>query len=297
MPAPAHLAAEPARRPRVNVAVAEAVAGIALLSVMDALIKGVAARYPVIEVAFVRFVVGSVVMMGVLAVVRPGRPSRETLLVNGGRAMLVVATAVSFFYALSVLPLAETLALSFLAPVFIALFGALILRERIDRRIAGALTAGFAGMLVIVSGKAGGGPMSGSALLGAVAAVVSAVTYALAMVLLRARAAKDPVVTIVALQNVVPAAILAIPAALVWVTPSARDAGLFVVIGLLAVCGHLLLARAFAKAEAARLAPLEYTAMVWAVLLGLVFFGEVPTLATMAGAGLIIGGALVASRR
>jgi S-adenosylmethionine uptake transporter len=63
------------------------------------------------------------------------------------------------------------------------------------------------------------------------------------------------------------------------------------------VAGHLLLARAYAKAEAARLAPLEYTALLWAVVLGLVFFGEVPSLATLGGAALIVGGALIASRR
>lgn len=295
MPAKALPETAPARR--VDPAIAEAVAGIALLSVMDAIIKGVAARYPVVEVAFMRFLVGSVVMAGVLCVARPGWPSRETLVVNGGRALLVVATATTFFYALSTLPLAETLALSFLAPVFIAMLGALILRERLDRRIVGALAAGFAGMVVIVSGKAGGASLSGAALAGAIAAVASAVTYALAMVLLRARAAKDPVVTIVALQNGVPALILLVPALLVWATPTPRDAVLFGAIGVLGVSGHLLLARAFAKAEAARLAPLEYTALVWAVILGLVFFGEVPTLSTLAGAALIIGGALVASRR
>ncbi len=280
-----------------DLAVWEAIAGIALLSAMDAIIKGVAARYPVAEVAFMRFAVGTLVMAGLLAIARPGRPSRETLVVNGGRAILVVATATSFFYALSTLPLAETLALAFLAPVFIAVFGAIILGERIDRRIAGALAAGFAGMLVIVSAKAGGGTLGGTALSGAIAAVLSAVTYALSMVLLRARAAKDPVVTIVALQNGVPALILAVPAAFVWVPPSGADAALFLAVGGLGVAGHLLLARAFAKAPAARLAPLEYTGLVWAVLLGLAFFGEVPTLATLAGAALIVGGALAASRR
>lgn len=297
MPPPAARAPDAAAGGRVNLAVVEAVAGIALLSGMDALIKGVAARYPVVEVAFLRFVVGAIVIAGVLAIVRPGRPSRETLLVNGGRAVLVVITATTFFYALSALPLAEALALSFLAPVFIAVFGALILGERIDRRIVGALLAGFVGMIVIVSGKAGSGSFSGSALTGALAAVVAAVTYALAMVLLRARAAKDPVVTIVALQNVVPGLILLVPAWIVWVPPTGADLVLFAVIGTLAVMGHLLLARAFAKAEAARLAPLEYTALVWAVILGFAFFGEVPTLATLAGSGLIIGGALIASRR
>jgi S-adenosylmethionine uptake transporter len=157
------------------------------------------------------------------------------------------------------------------------------------------LGAGFAGMLVIVAGQTGlsfGGSFSGVA-----AVLVSAVTYALSMVLLRARAQTDPVVTIVTIQNVAPAAILLVPALLVWQQPSPADWGVLTLLGTLGVLGHLLMARAYAKAQAARLAPLEYTALLWASLFGFAFFGEVPTPTTLAGAALIIGGAVVASRR
>lgn len=274
-----------------------AIIGVAILSVMDALIKGVSARVPVLEIVFLRFFFGSLTALIVIAWVRPVFPTRETILVNGVRALLIVFTAVCFFYALSVLPLAETMALAFLAPVFIALFGALILREAVDARVVVALAAGFAGVLVIVFGKADMGTLDDSTMFGALAALASAVTYALAMVLLRARARKDSLVVIVSLQNIVPALILIAPASFVWITPEAFDWGMLAAIGILGVVGHLLLARAFSKAEAAKLAPLDYTSMLWAVLFGYVFFAEVPTLYTFGGAGLIILGALVASRR
>ena len=275
----------------------EAIAGIAVLSGMDAIIKDVAARYPTFEVAFLRFAAGSLAVMLLVAILRPGWPSRETLTVNGARAFLVVMTACCFFYALGTLPLAETLALSFLSPVFMALFGALILREAVDRRIVVALGAGFLGMMVIVFGAAGTREYGDTALLGAAAAVVSALSYALAMVLLRARAGKDALVVIVAVQNVVPAVILLAPASYVWSAPAASDWPLFGVIGAMGVAGHLLLARAFAKAEAARLAPLEYTGLIWAVVLGYLFFAEIPTPTTLLGAGLIVAGAIAATRR
>jgi drug/metabolite transporter (DMT)-like permease len=67
--------------------------------------------------------------------------------------------------------------------------------------------------------------------------------------------------------------------------------------GFLGVIGHVLMATAFAKAEAARLAPLEYTALVWAALFGYVAFAEVPTMATLGGGALIVGAALLANRR
>jgi drug/metabolite transporter (DMT)-like permease len=278
-----------------RLAIAEALAGLALLCAMDALIKGVAQRFPVFEVAFARYLFGSLLILGLAAVARPGWPSAETLRANGLRALLVVITATTFYYALARLPLAETIALSFLSPIFVALAANLVLGETIDRRIVSGLGAGFAGMLVIVAGQTGlsfGGSFSGVA-----AVLVSAVTYALSMVLLRARAQTDPVVTIVTIQNVAPAAILLVPALLVWQQPSPADWGVLALLGTLGVLGHLLMARAYAKAQAARLAPLEYTALLWASLFGFAFFGEVPTPTTLAGAALIIGGAVVASRR
>jgi drug/metabolite transporter (DMT)-like permease len=278
-----------------RLAIAEALAGLALLCAMDALIKGVAQRFPVFEVAFARYLFGSLLILGLAAVARPGWPSAETLRANGLRALLVVITATTFYYALARLPLAETIALSFLSPIFVALAANLVLGETIDRRIVSGLGAGFAGMLVIVAGQTGlsfGGSFSGVA-----AVLVSAVTYALSMVLLRARAQTDPVVTIVTIQNVAPAAILLVPALLVWQQPSPADWGVLALLGTLGVLGHLLMARAYAKAQAARLASLEYTALLWASLFGFAFFGEVPTPTTLAGAALIIGGAVMASRR
>lgn len=272
-----------------------AAAAIAVLSVMDAVIKGVAQRFPTFEVTFFRYLVGSLAIVAVAAARRPGWPSREALRANLYRAVLVVVTATSFFYALGALPLAEVLALSFLAPVFIAVFAVLALRERIDARVAAALAFGFAGMAVIVAGQPQGA-FDGS-LWGVAAVLLSTVTYALSMVLLRARAQRDDAVTIVAIQNLAPALMLAGPAAVVWVAPTASDWPALVAIGALGVAGHLLMVAAYARAEAARLAPIEYTALVWAALLGYAFYAETPTPATFAGAGLIIAGAFAVTRR
>ncbi len=278
-------------------AVIEALIGIALLSAMDALVKGLAGHLPVIAVTFLRFAFGAVAALAIAGIVRPGWPSAETLRVNGVRALLIVFTALCFFYALSVLPLAETLALAFLAPVFMALFGALILHEIVTRRVVIALAAGFCGMLIIVYGKADAGTLGPQAMLGAIAALASAVTYALAMVLLRARATRDSLVVIVTLHNLLPAIILFVPALIVWTTPTPLQWGWAALVGVLGVAGHLVLASAFKRAEAGRIAPLDYTSLIWAVLFGYVFFDEMPTFFTFAGAGLIILGALNASRR
>jgi drug/metabolite transporter (DMT)-like permease len=273
-----------------------AAAAIAVLSAMDAVIKAMAAKYPTFEVVFLRFAFGLVIATGALVLARPGRPSRETVIANAGRAALAVVTATTFFFALGQLPLAEALVLTFLSPMFVALFGALMLGERPDRRILVALAAGFAGVLVVISDQFGVSSEARS-LAGVAAALVSAVCYAFGLVLLRARAQRDPMVYIVFFQNLGPALILAPFAYAVWQPPTVIDLGWFALMAMLGVGGHFIMTSAFARAEAARLAALEYTALIWAALFGYLAFNEVPTLATVAGATLIVTGAVVASRR
>lgn len=270
---------------------------------MDAVIKGLVATLPVVQVAFLRYVVGSAVMIAVAAVARPGWPRGDTVRANAARAVLVVLTATCFFYALGVLPLAETLILSFVSPLFTALLAVLLLGERMNARITAALAAGFAGVLVIVLAShlpSEQRPVSGeaeTALLGVAAVLVSAFTYSASNVLLRARAQRDPLLLIVLIQNVAPALMLAVPAWLFWRAPDGHEAALLLAVGLLGVAGHLLLARAYAAAEAIRLAPLDYTALIWAVVIGFLFFAEVPSTWSAVGAVLIMAGAFLGSRR
>jgi S-adenosylmethionine uptake transporter len=115
--------------------------------------------------------------------------------------------------------------------------------------------------------------------------------------MLRHRATRDPLAQIVLIQNLGPALILAVPGLLVWTTPSAGDLALFALIGAIGVTAHTMLAHAFARIEAARLAPVQYFTLVWGVLFGFLFFAEVPTVLTCLGAGLIVIGTLVTRRR
>ncbi len=273
-----------------------AASGIAVLSIMDAVIKGMAAFYPIFQVAFLRFACGSLIVAGVVAVMRPGWPNRETVLANSLRSVIAVVTAVSFFYALGQLPLAETLVLSFLSPMFIALFGLLMLKEKVDVRIIGAIAIGFAGTLIVVLGQTEEAN-SARSWAGVAAALTSAVTYALSLVLLRQRAQRDKFLHIVVFQNIGPAVLVAPFALFVWQPLDLMHLGWFMLMGLLGFMGHMLMVTAYAKAEAARLAPLEYTALIWAVLIGYGVFSEIPTWATLGGGLLIVAAAAMTSKR
>ena len=283
----------PANIPRLVVL---AIAAEGLLTLMDALIKALSARYPTLQIAFLRFGFGLAGAAVYAAWSRPGWPTREATLFNGLRAVIIVVTATTFFFALGRMPLADAIALSFISPVLTALFGVLLLGERLDWRILVALAGGLAGMLLIVGGSVGGG-LDADVLIGAAAVLVSAVGYALNIIMLRHRATRDPLAQIVLFQNLGPALILALPVLWVWTPPTLSDTALFALLGMLGVTAHTMLAHAFARIEAARLAPVGYVTLVWGVLFGFLFFAEVPGLATLAGAALIVLGTIVSQRR
>src|SRR5262249_30243300 len=268
-----------------------------LLTLMDAMIKSLSPRYPTFEIAFLRYLFAMAGATAYVAWMRPGWPTRTATLHNGLRALLIVVTATSFFFALGKLPLADAIALSFISPVLTALLGGLLLGERLDWRIAMALAAGFAGMVLIVGGSLGARDYSEEVVVGAVAVLVSAVGYALNLVMLRHRATRDPLAHIVLFQNLGPALVLVLPALWVWTPPTPTDFARFAVLGTIGVAAHTMLAHAFARIEAARLAPVQYVTLVWGVLLGFLFFGDVPALLTIIGAGLIVLGTLVTRRR
>ena len=274
-----------------------AVAAEDLLTLMDALIKLLSARYPALQIAFLRFGFGLIGAAVYAAWRPPGWPTREAVLYNGVRAVIIVITATTFFFALARLPLADAIALSFIAPVLTALFGASLLGERLDWRIGVALAAGLAGMLLIVGGKVGGAGLDRDAAIGAAAVIVSAVGYALNVVVLRHRATRDPLSQIVLFQNLGPALLLAVPVLWVWTPLTLSDAALFALLGTIGVTAHAMLAHAFARIEATRLAPVGYVTLVWGILFGVLLFAEVPGLATLAGAALIVLGTALTQRR
>ncbi len=287
----------PSASPNLTRLVLLAVAAEGLLTLMDALIKQLSPRYPTLEIAFLRYAFGMIGAAAYALWMRPGWPTRAAVTYNGLRALLIVVTATSFFFALGRLPLADAIAMSFISPALTALLGAMLLGERLDWRILLALAAGFLGMLLIVGGKLGASGVSDEVLIGAAAVLVSAVGYSLNLIMLRHRATRDPLAQIILFQNLGPALILALPAILVWTTPTLEDLGQFALLGSIGVIAHTMLAHAFARIEAARLAPITYVTLVWGVVFGFLFFAEVPGLATLAGAALIVLGTLVTQRR
>ena len=272
-----------------------ATAAIGVLTVMDSLVKHVSAELATPQIVFLRYVFGGIFAAVVFTAAGTARLSMAAVRAHAVRSLAVALSATSFFYALATLPFAVAMALTFTAPIFIALLAALTLGEKPGGAIWGAVAIGFAGVLIVLWGEL---PQAARATwLGFAAALFSALSYAVVMVMLKKRAAVDPVPTIVLLQNVLAGLFMAPAGLWAWTTTSTATILWLALIGLLGTAGHLAMAWAYGRAEASRLGVLEYTAFVWAALIGLVFFAEVPSMSTVGGACLIIAGAALAVRR
>ncbi|MDQ0472753.1 S-adenosylmethionine uptake transporter [Labrys wisconsinensis] len=261
--------------------------GVAIMSCMDALMKLVTATYPIGQVVGLRYGFGAlfaVIAFLALGGATPGWPAVRR---NLWRAVVVLCTATCFFVAIARLPLAEAIALTFMAPLLMALLGRLILKEPVAPRAMVALAVGLVGVIVIARGQESGASHAFDPI-GLVAALACAFFYALSMVLMRQQSAKDSTMTIVVLSNAW-AMLLALPVmAVQWQPLTRAHLMVFVIAGLLGTCGHLCLAWAYSRAHAGKLGILEYSAFLWAVTFGFLFFSEIPTLWTIAGAVMIM---------
>lgn len=269
-----------------------AILAIAILSTMDAAIKFVAADYGTWQIVTLRYLFGFLAALPfALPSLRAGI-SMTSLRANSLRGVIIVATAASFFFALSRLPLAVAVTLAFSAPIWAAIIGRIVLGERVSRLTMLAIIIGFFGIIIMVQGSFSG-EAGGYDPLGLAAALVSAVGYSTALVLLRMQSAHDPVQLMVVLQTGA-ALLIAIPFGIAtWTTVKPNGWLLFALIGTLGTAGHLILTWALARAPAARIATLDYSGFLWAVLFGIVLFGEWPQPGTYIGAALIISGCLI----
>jgi S-adenosylmethionine uptake transporter len=212
------------------------------------------------------------------------------------RAGLTAGMSTLYFDGVVRMPLAQAMALSFVAPLIALYLAALTLGERLrPRAVVGSLVA-LAGVGVIAADELGHAP-GGDGWRGLIEILVSAVLYAFTLVLQRRQAQVATPVEVAFFQSILVALIL-LPLALVWAPwPAPFAWGLVALGAVLAVASMMLLAWAYARAEAQVLVPLEYTAFIWAALVGWLAFAEPLTRGTLGGVVLIVAGCVFATRR
>lgn len=269
--------------------------GIATYSVMDALMKGLSIQSGAYSAVLWRSV-GGVVLLGTVFILRRRpAPRPAALKLHVARGATAGLSVLLFFWGLVRVPMAQGVALTFLAPLIALFFAAALLGERIRRAaIVGSLVASV-GVLAIAAGEVQG-QASAAHVLGSVAILAASIFYAFSIILLRQQAQLADPLEIALFTSIVLGGLLMIGAPWFSGLPTTSQ---LPSIGMAAVLGSvsaMALAWAYGRAEAQVLAPVEYTAFVWAAILGYLYFDEQVSLFTVAGAVLIVIGCLVAVR-
>lgn len=270
--------------------------GVALFSVMDAVMKGLVLSIGVYNALLWRNLAGVLMSGTVYAVSRGGWPSPAAMRIHILRGIVVAAMALLFFWSLAHLPLAEAIALSFIAPLIALYLAAVMLGETIGKAAIFASIMGIAGVAVIMAGKFGSGDYSADAMNGALAVFASAVLFAYNLILARQQAQIAEPAEIAFFQVLTVALVLACGAPWFAVVPQGEQWIPLIGAAALAIVSLLLLSWAYARAEAQVLIPVEYSAFIWAAILGWLVFDEALSWTTVAGTVMIVAGCLTVAR-
>lgn len=278
-------------------AVAYSLTAAFLLTTMDAIVKWLTVDYSVVEIAFMRYAVGFFIAIGLAQCSPAGlgglvtrRPTSHLW-----RSAFNIATMITFYMAMRLIPLANAVCISLASPIFMTLFSIPMLREKVPVSRWIAVFLGFVGIALIVQPDPHAGIGAGALL-----ALVSAVTWSLTLVSSRRLSVSESSHAILfyyALTVVVVlgGTLLVVPS--FWHLPvTPRDISLFLMTGLLGSFGQFFLNQAYRYGPISLLAPFEYSGMIWAILFDIVIWVNYPTGLMLIGAFIVISCCLYIAR-
>ncbi len=252
-----------------------------VFNLMNAVIRHLSADLHPFEIAFFRNVFGLVALspfffrhgLGVLKTQRFG--------LHVGRALINVVSMMCFFYALSITPLAEVASMGFTLPIFVTIFAAIFLKERLRARRLAALAVGIVGALIIIR------PGAGVLQAGPLIVLAGTAIWGVALMFIKVLARTDSPVGITAWASIMLAVLSLPPALMFWTPPELTQYAWLAVIGGLGTTGALAIAQSLKLADASALMPYDFVKLVWAAIIGFIVFAEVPSFWTWLGAAII----------
>ena len=289
-------------------AVACILGGVGLASMQDSIVKSMSGTYPAYETLMIRCI-GSVPLLLIFLWHQKAFRLIATPLIRRVflRGAILSFAYLNFVLAIAAMPLANAVAIYFTMPFFVAGLAGPILGERVRLHRWLAIIAGFIGVMIMVRpGFAGHFEWA------SVFALLSAMGYAIGQMIGRPISQQVNPVVIAVWQNIIYFSVGLLLAILfngfhigpfshpsleflsrAWVMPNLRDGAVMSLMGVLAAGGMILFVNAYKHAEANFVAPFEYSAMIWAVTFGLVFFGDFPDVFTWIGAAIVISAGLL----
>ncbi len=250
-----------------------------------ALSKWLVETYPIGETLFMRAAASLAVASAVILPVTGLTVFRTKRLQDHLLRNISQATAQTFVViAMSLMPLASVVAITFSAPLFSTITAMVVLKERVGPVRWAALTVGFLGVLVVTS------PGVDTFQVGSLFAIANSVLYGTVAVGVRRMAATESTSTLIMHQMVTLTIFFAASLPFGWVTPaSVRDWAALIANGIANLVGQYLWTRALHLAPASAVAPFNYFSLVWAIVLGFLVWGDVPSATLLMGSAIVVG--------
>jgi S-adenosylmethionine uptake transporter len=279
--------------PGIPIAVASL--AIAAFSTMDAVMKGLSLAIGAYNALLWRTLAGATIAGLVFFWRRsawPGAPAMRVHLIRGTMSSLM---AILFFWGLARVPMAQAIALAFVAPLIALYLAAILLKEKIEKAAIVASLLGFAGVLVILAGQIDA-ELGPDALRGSIAILASAGLYAWNIILMRQQAQLAGPLETAFFTSLIMGSCFLLLAPFLAVLPDSGHFPEILAAAILAFLSLMLFSWAYARAEAQHLAPVEYSGFIWAALFGFLFFAEPVQPLTLLGAAMIVVACLLAAR-
>jgi drug/metabolite transporter (DMT)-like permease len=264
---------------------------VVLFSIMMVAIKEIGSGLPLPQILLIRQVILTLILLPLLLGDLSRALRTQYLGQHIARGLICLGSQYTYFLALLYLPLADMTALGFSQVIFMTIAAVLILKETVGWRRWLATVVGFVGVLIML--RPSGGPVDVYTLI----AVLSALLLCGVTISIRLMARTESTETVMLYQSFVLCAAYAVPSVLWWQWPSQKEWLLLAVIGIVGTLGQYLFTLAFRVAEASALAPLEFTRLLIAIVLGYFIFSEIPAPSTMLGAMIVMGSTIYTVRR
>jgi drug/metabolite transporter (DMT)-like permease len=237
---------------------------------------------PTIEIVFLRYLFALIAIVPWILLAGVGATFRtRRLRLHGIRGVITVVSTTAWYYGITVVPLAEALALNCLAAIVVTVGAVLFLGETAGVRRWTAVFIGLAGAWLILR------PGLQAVSVNSMIVVFSAFGWGATMLFMKVLSRTDSAITIVVYLYVFNVLLSSVPAVMAWVAPNLTHLLWFAIIGVLSSVGHLAIAQGFKEAEASAIIPADFTRLAWAAGLGFLVFDEVPDIWTIAGASVI----------
>jgi drug/metabolite transporter (DMT)-like permease len=253
----------------------------------DAAVKYLSASLPAEQLAWARFAVNFLLLAPVAfwrygaGALAPARPGLQLV-----RGLVIIASNLFFIAGIRTVPLADAMALVFVAPLAVAALSPLVLGERVGRGGWIAVLVGLAGALVIV--RPGFGQTDQAALL----PLAAGFSFAAYLLITRKLAGTTPPLVTQTVTAAIAGLVASATLPFVWVVPTPFELALMLAVGIASCVGHLLITVAHEHAKASTLAPLTYLSIITATIYGYLLFADLPDLATWTGAAIVIASGL-----